>query len=226
MTQAPHPAVDHFPQHPLQLGRFWRRACGFSFAPGYLVAHRADSSAANAGGLEDRFQQVRSRRLAVGSGDAHEHQVVARIAEERGRQRGKREAGVAHLEPRHTGGTASWARRFGHDRERAAGDGIAGKLGTVFLEPLERDEYGPRATCRESLVTDATFAAAIASAIGVPTRASKGARPAVARRRSPNVTDGLQRAAAAAGRVSARTPCRARRRCRRLVTARERSRRH
>ena len=112
------------------------------------------------------------------------------IAKERGRQRGEREARVTHLQPRHTGGSTGWACRFGHDRERAAGDGIAGKFGSVVLEPLERDDTDPRATCRESLVTDATFVAAIASAIGVPTWASKGARPAVARRRSPNVTAG------------------------------------
>ena len=71
--------------------RFRRRPRRFHFAIADLIADGADSTAPDAGRLEDRREQIRRRGLAVGAGDADEDELAARVAEELRRQRRQRE---------------------------------------------------------------------------------------------------------------------------------------
>ena len=70
-----------------------RRRCGTPTVPMQPAAH--------AGGVEDRRQQVRGRRLAVRAGDADERAARRSDAVERGREKGQRQPRVARPDPGH-----------------------------------------------------------------------------------------------------------------------------
>ena len=133
--------IDHVAQHPLQFRRLGCRPRCRDFAVGDLISHRPDAAALDAGCLEDRREKVRRRRLAVRARDPDQHEVRARVAEERRGERGEREPGVGHLNPWRRRIHVGRRRHLCDDGDRPARDGLARERGAVRLEALQRDEH-------------------------------------------------------------------------------------
>ena len=83
------------------------------------VRDRAEQAAADAGGLEDRREQIRRRRLAVGAGDADDLHLAARMAVERRGEQRQREPRVLDDRPRHVDVRRAPAARRRRRRRRA-----------------------------------------------------------------------------------------------------------
>ena len=135
--------VDHLAQHALERRCLRRRPRRRHLATADLVADGADSPARHPRRLEDRSEQVRRRRLAVGASDANENEIVARVAVERRRQCGECQPGVGYLHPRHRG--PGRRRDLRDDGDRSSRQGIVDERGPVRLQTSQRDE--DRATC-------------------------------------------------------------------------------
>ena len=102
MTQARAPRVAHRSEQALHRGRLGRRVqrLVLGLVATDAVGDRADAPGRHPRVLEDRLDQVCRRRLAVGSGDADDQQIAARIAVVGRGQRRERRARIRHPNPR------------------------------------------------------------------------------------------------------------------------------
>ena len=200
----------HLAQHPLQLGRFRRRPRSrLDLAIADAVADRADAPAADAGRLEDRRQQVRGRRLAVGAGDADERQLVARMAVEGGRSA----ASASRAFGTCSQGTvdAGRRRRLGDDGDGAARDRLAGeRRRRRRCRPRSATNTDPRRDLRASR-TPPPVDRRVGRAIDVGTPHGSAARVgrvagSVGEEIARASLRRLRRVTAAGGRASARRP--------------------
>ncbi len=130
--------IHHLAEHRLQLRSLGSRALRLDFLAADAVADGANPAALDAGGLENRGEQIRRGRLAVGAGEADEDQPLARIfIEDRG-QRRERETRIGHLHPHRR--DVGRSRRLGQRRNRAAADGFARERGAVGVHAAQRHE--------------------------------------------------------------------------------------
>ena len=146
---------DHLGEQLLDDGRVRRRAVGVELAARRAVADRAEKPGRAVAPREDRLEQRRRRRLAVGARDPREHQLLGRIAgEPRGqRARARRRASVDR-DPGHgdaPAGAGPFARRRRRRRARIAS---AACVEAVGLRAADRDEEVARAR-RARVVRDA-----------------------------------------------------------------------
>ena len=132
-------SIDHFAQKLLDVGRFGRRTRRFTDLAADAIGDGPEDAAADAGRVEDRRDEIRRRRLAVGAGDADHPHLAAGIAIERRGQHREREPCVRDDRPRN--GDAGRRRLLGHDGRRAALDRLPGERRAVGVLPLERDEH-------------------------------------------------------------------------------------
>ncbi len=98
------------------------------FGPADVGLDGAEQAGADAGGAQDVEQDVGGRGLAVGAGDADDHQLAAGEAFPRGRQPGQRFGRVGDLQPGDAGrdGQAEvGGGALGEDEARAVVDGAA-----------------------------------------------------------------------------------------------------
>ncbi len=93
-----------------------------------------------AGGLEDCAEQECGRGLAVGAGDADDHEVVGGATGELRRHEGHRQAGVAHLDLRHV----DRERPFHQQGSRPLRDGLLGEVVSVSPHPAQAGEQAAR----------------------------------------------------------------------------------
>jgi hypothetical protein len=133
-------AIDHhLAQQPLYFVGFRRRPRGIFFLAAVVVGHRADAAAANARFIEDGGGDVRSRRLAVGPGDADHQEIVGGMREEDGGERRQRLAGVGGLQPGR--GPAGGRIAFRDDRDGALDDRLLGEARTIGVFAFQGDEH-------------------------------------------------------------------------------------
>ena len=124
MATARGPSAHQLGQPGLQLGCLRRR-------PG--TRQGPDDARGPAGGLEDRCQQVHRRGLAVGAGDADDHEVTGGLPGQRG---GRRSHRGAHRRDLHLG-DAEVERPLAEQRHRPGGDGVRSEV--VAVEGRTRD---------------------------------------------------------------------------------------
>ena len=134
--------VEHRPQHRLHVGSFGRGPSRLAGLAADLVVHRAHHAGVPAGGVEDRRQQVGGRGLAVGTGDADDRHLAARVSVNRRAEDGQGRPSVAHRHPRHV--HAGGPRLLADDQCRALRERLRHEVQAVGLQSLQRHERGAR----------------------------------------------------------------------------------
>src|SRR5262252_6158228 len=97
----------------------------------------SDDAARHPGRVEDRREEMSSRRLAVRAGDAHDAKTLAWMTVKIGRELRQRKPCVSHLDDRHV----DVGKRLLCDHgDRAALHGLADELSTVGVNALQGNE--------------------------------------------------------------------------------------
>ena len=134
--------LQHLPHERLHVGRLRRGARGLEVAVADPIDDSPHQPAFDAGGFQDRADQVASRRLAVGSRDADHPHLPARVLVELRGQVRQRETRVGNRNPGDVDSAGGGALR--HDSRRTSRDRLLRELRAVHLQATERDEHGPR----------------------------------------------------------------------------------
>ena len=135
---APHPAVAHVREHRLQIERLRRRLVGRARLVAEHVLDRADHAGGETARAQQRFDQVRGRRLAIGPGDADERELARWVAIERAGEPRERHPhrGHEHLGHRQVRDRLA----LGDDDRRASADRVRDEVAAVLLEARDRDK--------------------------------------------------------------------------------------
>ena len=133
------PAIDHLAQQFLDVRSFGCRPRGLANLVADPVGDRSQHAATDSRCLEDRREHICGGRLAVGTGDADDAHLIARVAFKPRRKHGHRQACIRDLRPRHRGVRRS--RMLGHDRGRTALNRLAHEGRAVGVHAFERDEH-------------------------------------------------------------------------------------
>src|SRR5215470_3702371 len=102
------------------------------------IGDGAEDTALDASGLKDRGHQIRRRRLAVRARDADDPHLLARVAEELGRENRECRSRILHLQ---RWNRQSSLRLVGDDGYGAAVDSLPDEDRTVGMQTLERDKH-------------------------------------------------------------------------------------
>ena len=132
------PVRDHLGQQLLDQRRFRRGAVRLDAAAPRAITDRSEKPGGAVPPREDRFEQRRRRRLAVGARHGREHELLRRISVEARRQQRERPPRRRDRDP---GRRDAWrSRPVADDRGGAAGNGLLDVGQAVEPRPADRDE--------------------------------------------------------------------------------------